>query len=211
MEHDFWHNKWQSGQIGFHLPEANPLLINNFSALGLNNGDRVFVPLCGKTIDIHWLLNEGYSIVGAELNQLAIEQLFDELEINPTIQESGELLHYSAPYIDVFVGDIFELTGGQLGKVDAVYDRAAFVALPSDLRKKYSEHLVSMTNKAPQLLVCFEYDQNLIPGPPFSTPKETVYENYAQHYTTRMVAQVSVDGGLKGKVAADELVWLLRP
>lgn len=88
MEHDFWHNRWQNQQIGFHLPEANPLLVAHFSALNLtpptpqksntltSKSPRVFLPLCGKTLDIAWLLAQGYRVVGAELSQIAIDALF---------------------------------------------------------------------------------------------------------------------------------------
>ena len=63
MEPDFWHQKWQSNEIGFHKAEANPLLVEHFSALGLDAGARVFVPLCGKTLDIRWLLAQGLSLI----------------------------------------------------------------------------------------------------------------------------------------------------
>ena len=168
MDTDFWLQRWQENNIAFHRSEANPLLVTHFKALGLAKGSRVFVPLCGKTKDIAWLLSNGYRVAGAELIEMAIEQLFMELGIAPKISDVGKVKHYSATDIDIFVGNIFELSGQILGPVDSVYDRAALVALPTEMRDRYTAHLTEITHGASQLLICYEYDQTLMAGPPFS-------------------------------------------
>ena len=134
MDRVFWHQKWESNDIAFHRSEANPLLVKYFNELSLAKGSRVFVPLCGKSLDIPWLLSHGYRVAGAELSKIAIEQLFDELGVTPEISRDGELDHYRANNIDLFVGDIFDVSDKMLGPVDAIYDRAALVALPEDMR-----------------------------------------------------------------------------
>lgn len=96
MDANFWHHKWETNSIGFHEPQANPLLVNNFKALALETGRRIFVPLCGKTLDIGWLLSEGYQVAGAELSELSIQQLFAELGVEPHIANLGSIKHYSA-------------------------------------------------------------------------------------------------------------------
>jgi thiopurine S-methyltransferase len=211
MKHDFWHYKWQKNEIGFHLPEANPLLVKYFPTLNLTQGTRIFLPLCGKTLDIAWLLTQGYRVAGAELSQIAIEDLFKNLNLTPTITKLGEITHYSAPNIDIFVGDIFKVTPAMLGVVDAVYDRAALVALPEEMRKQYSAHLMTLTNKVPQLLICFEYDQSLHAGPPFSISADEVSQHYQSAYKLNLLASVEVEGGLKGQCTAIEHVWWLKP
>ncbi len=211
MHHDFWHKKWQTNQIGFHLPEANPLLVEHFTSLYLPLGARVFLPLCGKTVDITWLLAQGYQVAGAELSQIAIEDLFNSLHVTPTITKQGEILHYSAPNIDMFVGDIFKVTPAMLGKVDAIYDRAALVALPEAMRAQYTTHLMTLTNTAPQFVICFVYDQKLQAGPPFSVTAEEVKQHYQPPYALTPLASEPVEGGLKGLCPATEQVWLLKP
>lgn len=215
MQHDFWHERWQSNQIGFHLQEANPLLVKHFHALNLTpktlqkTSTRIFLPLCGKTLDIAWLLEQGYQVVGAELSQIAIEDLFKSLNLTPTITPKNQLKHYSAASIDIFVGDIFALTAAMLGEVDAIYDRAALVALPEDMRKSYTAHLLTLTNKAPQLLICFEYDQAIHAGPPFSISADEVKQHYQAHYSLSLLVSETMPDGLKGKFPATEQVWLL--
>ncbi|WP_339764299.1 thiopurine S-methyltransferase [uncultured Hoeflea sp.] len=208
MEHNFWHDRWQSGRIGFHEDEPNPLLTSHFPALSAPENGRVFVPLCGKTLDIGWLLSEGHRVAGAELSELAIRQLFEELGVNPEVTDLGELKRYSATGIDIFVGDIFDLAPALLGPVDAVFDRAAFVALPAEMRAAYAPHIADITGHAPQLLVTFEYDQSRLDGPPFAIGREEVTRLYGERYDIKALAREDVAGGMKG-VAATETVWLL--
>lgn len=209
MDTSFWHQRWEKNEIGFHESAPNPLLVKYFSGLSLAKGSRVFLPLCGKTLDIPWLLSNGYRVAGAELSKIAIEQLFSQLGVKPEIS-AGELDRYSAENIDIFVGDIFHLSGAMLGPIDAIYDRAALVALPEAMRNRYTRHLMTITNKAPQLLISYEYDQRLAAGPPFSVSQEEVNKLYGDSYDLTLITSVNVAGGLKGKTAAKENVWLLQ-
>ncbi|MFW5432238.1 MAG: thiopurine S-methyltransferase [Methylophilaceae bacterium] len=210
MEPDFWLKKWESNVIGFHKSEANSLLVENLSALSLTQGNRVFVPLCGKTLDIAWLLSKDYRVVGVELSAIAVNQLFESLALVPNIGDAGKLKHYSAENIDIFVGDIFHLTNKPLGLVDAIYDRAAFIALPKDMRERYAAHLVEITDGAPQLLISFEYDQNLLAGPPFAISNKEIHQHYQAAYDLSLIASAEVLGGLKEQCEAIENVWLLK-
>lgn len=211
MEANFWHERWANNEIGWHERDFHPFLTTHFNELALPPVSRVFVPLCGKTRDIAWLLQQGCKVVGSELSELAVQQLFAELGVQPTLTAVGASQRYSAPDLDVFVGDIFALTPTQLGHVDAIYDRAALVALPPAMRSRYAAQLLALTGKAPQLLVCFEYDQNRMAGPPHSVPAAEVWAHYGRDYTLELAGSRTVAGGLKGGTPADELVWLLRP
>ena len=212
MNKEFWQEKWTQKELGFHRSAPNPLLVKNFHRLSMPQGSRVFLPLCGKTRDISWLLSRGYSVVGSELVATAIDQLFAELDIVPKITPVAELLHYRAPAIDIYVGDIFELEGQTLGPIDATYDRAALVALPEPMRARYTDHLIAISEAAPQLLITFDYDQALLEGPPFAVNKAEVERHYVRCYHLGLVSRTSVEGGLKGQCSAEELVWVLdRP
>ncbi|SDJ62829.1 thiopurine S-methyltransferase [Microbulbifer yueqingensis] len=210
MDAEFWHRKWQDRDIGFHAPEANPLLVGHFSRIAARRGARVFVPLCGKTLDIHWLLAQGYRVVGAELNRQATVELFSELGVEPEIAPAGGLEHFSAEGIDIFVGDIFDVSRRLVGEVDAIYDRAALVALPPEMRERYTAHLVEISNGAPQLLITFEYDQALMPGPPFAVSGEEMAQHYGGNYSLELADSQPVPGGLKGRCAATENAWILQ-
>lgn len=210
MQADFWHQRWHNGQIGFHKTEVNPMLTAYFPRLQLTAGQRVFVPLCGKTLDIGWLLARGYRVAGVELNETAVQQLFAQLALTPEVAPCGPLQHYHAAGLDVFVGDLFDLSAATLGPIDGVYDRAALVALPDAMRDRYSAHLRAITQGAPQLLLCFEYDQRRMQGPPFSIAPAQVEQHYGTHYALTQLAHEPIDGGLKGQVEASEYAWLLQ-
>ncbi|MBC7181932.1 MAG: thiopurine S-methyltransferase [Roseovarius sp.] len=211
MEADFWHTRWENMQIGFHEGAVNRMLSAHIGALGLDPGARIFLPLCGKTRDIAWLLAQGYRVAGAELSDIAVGQLFEELGVTPDITEHGPLRAYAAPGVTIFAGDIFALTPDLLGPVDAVYDRAALVALPAEMRARYTAHMRVLTGTAPQLLVTFEYDPAIMAGPPFSVTAAEVRTHYAPHYRITQLADLVVPGGLKGVCPARELALHLAP
>ena len=210
MDAAFWHAKWEKSEIGFHLDQVNPLLVEHFDQLALTPGSRILLPLCGKTRDIAWLLSAGYRVVGAELSRLAVDQLFAELGVTPRETKTGSLTRLAADELEVFVGDFFDLSVQMLGSVDALYDRAALVALPETLRQRYAAHGVRLTGGAPQLLISYAYDQRLQPGPPFAISTAEIHALYGSHYTVRHLAEVEVPGGLRGKCPATEHVWYLQ-
>ncbi len=211
MDEQFWHKKWESKDIAFHAATPNPLLLSYFDQLGLANNARVFLPLCGKTLDIGWLLNQGYRVAGAELSTIAAEELFSELGLTPMRSELGAVQRYQAHHLDIFVGDIFALTSELLGPVDAIYDRAALVALPDTLRAAYTALLKEITHTAPQLLINYHYDQTAQAGPPFSISDAELASHYQAAYHVQLLSSNVVAGGLKGQCPALEKVWLLLP
>lgn len=210
MDAPFWHQRWAEGDIGFHEGKANPLLVAHFDKLNLHGGSRIFLPLCGKTRDIAWLLDQGFRVAGAELSQIAINDLFSELGLQPDITTVGSMTHYHSPNLDIFVGDIFDLSRDVLGAVDAVYDRAALVALPAATRTRYVPHLISLTQAAPQLVITYDYDQQLMAGPPFSVTEAEIRQLAGATYSVQSAACQPVEGGLKGKVVAMETTWVLQ-
>ncbi|WP_343561425.1 thiopurine S-methyltransferase [Kiloniella sp. b19] len=211
MDAEFWHQKWRDGKLPFSMDDITAQLKQNFHRLGLKPGARVFVPLCGSTLDIGWLLSEGYYVVGAELSDRAITRLLQDIEIVPDHRDAGAMRHYYTEGLEIYGGDIFALTPAQLGKVDAIYDRAALAALPEEIREAYSEHLQELTGTAPQLMICYDYEQELMDGPPFAINDEEVLTHYTSTYTVEKIASTPVDGGLNSKTSAQENVWLLSP
>ncbi len=210
MDAEFWLRRWERGDIGFHESEANPLLVAHFAELSMPAGTRVFLPLCGKTLAIGWLLRNGYRVVGAELSETAIEQLFEELGATPRVTEAGNLKHYSAAGLDIFVGDIFAVDRTTLGPVDAIFDRAALTALPPAMRARYAPHLVEITDSAPQLLITYAYDQTQMNGPPFATSEADIRQLYGAHYSITLLAEGALEGRLRAVAGAVEQVWLLE-
>ncbi|MBS1027141.1 thiopurine S-methyltransferase [Gluconobacter albidus] len=207
----FWQEKWERGETGFHEAGANPLLTRHIAALDLSAGARIFVPLCGMSQDMVWLAGQGYRVIGCELSNIAVGRFFDDLGVTPDVVQAGLLRCFSAAAISVFAGNIFDLTPEVLGPVEAVYDRAALIALPEDLRRAYAARLLALTGPVPELLVTLAYDQSRLKGPPFSVDEGFVREVYGEAYEIRRLESREVPGGLKGRCPATENVWKFSP
>ena len=168
MERSFWEERWRDGRIGFHEGAANKYLSHHAPRLA----GRVLVPLCGKSEDLAFLASRGHDVVGVELVEDAVRAFFTGHGVTPTVTPRGGLVEYRAGSITVFAGDLFATTRELVGEIDAVYDRAALVALPPEMRTRYVAHLRTLVAAGtPGLVVTLEYDQARASGPPFSVPE----------------------------------------
>ncbi|MEM1289046.1 MAG: thiopurine S-methyltransferase [Pseudomonadota bacterium] len=211
MEHAFWQERWRDNRIAFHEPAPNSRLTEHFATLGMSEGETIFVPLCGKALDLDWLLDQGLKVIGAELNEGAVREVFDRLGLSPDEARVGELTRLSAGSLTIYVGDFFQLAADELGPVDAVYDRAALVAMPESMRGEYAGQLMGVTARAKQLLVTYDYDQSQTAGPPFSVPHDKVERYYADTFAIRLLSDTLIGGPLAQRAMGREQVWLLEP
>lgn len=136
MDPTFWRERWQKKEIGFHQPAYHTLLLKHWPQLQLAPGSRVFVPLCGKSLDMVWLAEQGHRVVGAELSELAVDEFFAERGLAPTVRTVGNFTVKAAGPYELWCGDIFELPREAVADVAGVYDRAALIALPPDLQQR---------------------------------------------------------------------------
>lgn len=188
MHPDFWHQRWQQNQIGFHQDTPTPLLQKHWPALGVAAGARVFVPLCGKSLDMAWLAARGHRVLGVELSRLAVEQFFAEHGLQPDIEDSRYGTCFRAGNIEILCGDAFGLDAELLASCSAVFDRAALIALPPALRQRYVGELhARLPTGCRGLLVTLEYPQDERDGPPFSVPEPEVRELYADAWSVDLL------------------------
>lgn len=174
MDPDFWRQRWRDNQIGFHQERVTPLLAQYWPQLGAPRGSRVFVPLCGKTLDMPWLAGQGHRVLGVELSQLAVDRFFAEHGLAPEVWESRYGRHHRAGAVEIVCGDVFALDGHALADCGAVFDRAALIALPPELRRRYAEVYALLPRGCRGLLVTLEYPQREKAGPPFSVEQPEV-------------------------------------
>jgi len=183
MEHDFWIERWELGETGFHQNEINPYLVSHWKNLNPPYESKVFVPLCGKSQDMVWLHKQGHSIIGVELSQIAVEAFFEEFVQAPNIVRGEAFDQYETDRITIWCGDFFDLEKIELDGVNLVYDRASLIALPPEMRGNYVRHLAGiLAPKTQILLITMDYPQHEMSGPPFAVSVaevETLYGNYA--------------------------------
>lgn len=141
-DHALWKRGWRAKQIDFHLDHVHPLLIRFWAALGLRDSDRVFVPLCGKSLDLMWLRALGHDVVAVELSPIAVRDFFKASRLQAQRHAPvNRLTCWTQERLAIYCGDFFDLTRADLAGVRAAYDRAALGALPENLRSRYVAHL----------------------------------------------------------------------
>lgn len=182
MQPEFWLERWQRNEIGFHQPAPHRALARHWATLGLPRGSRVLVPLAGKSSDMLWLAAVGHHVMGIELAEVAVRAFFEENALTPTIADHGTMRRFSVEGLDLWCGDVFAIGVAQVGRVAAVFDRAALVALPNVLRRQYVAHLDAITPPGTRtLLITMEYAQAEMPGPPHAVLEDEVRALYGAH------------------------------
>ncbi len=180
MQSEFWHERWQLQQIAFHQAEVHPLLAKLWPRLNPQAGDGVFVPMCGKTLDMRWLQEQGQRVVGVELSPLAVDAFFAEAGVTPVRTPHGALESVQAGDVTVYCGDFFALKPEDVAGCQLIYDRGSLIALPPQMRRDYVIHLRKLfPGGARILLVTFDYPPAEMQGPPFAVTDAEVREFYA--------------------------------
>lgn len=174
MEKEFWIKAWEDGRTAFNQSEPHPALEKYLPQFGLNKDTKTLVPLCGKSVDLLYLAKLGFDVYGVELYEKAVAEFFSENNLPaPKVEETSDFKNFSIPRITLSVGDFFKLpTDSQF---DFIYDRAALVALPIEMRTRYAQHLTSLLKpEGHMLLVAYDYDQPEMEGPPFSVSEDEI-------------------------------------
>ena len=188
MKATFWHALWEKAEIGFHQNEVDAQLARFWKQLGLSAGQRVFVPLCGKSLDLLWLAGAGHPVTGVELSPLAVEAFFAENYLSPTRSQAGPCEVWEADEIRILLGDFFALAPHHVADCAGLYDRAALIALPPAMRADYARQLVAILPPGIRgLLLTYEYDQTERADPPFSVSEAEVRTLYAPAYEVELL------------------------
>ncbi|MEQ8689476.1 MAG: thiopurine S-methyltransferase [Pseudomonadales bacterium] len=214
MKPKFWLERWQKNQIGFHQAAHNPLLMEYWPTLNLPASAPVFVPLCGKSLDMQWLAEAGHPVIGVELAQLAVETFFANGP-PPSQSSVDRFVCYQRDHTAIYQGDFFDLTSSMLRDVQGVFDRGSLVALPRDMRFRYVDHMLRIVpDGARILLLTLEYDQAQVSGPPHAVQPEEVESLFGlrceiQHLETFVTSTLPPHFQAQGVRQAAESVFLI--
>jgi len=205
VEIDFWQQRWQNDQTGFHLPEVNECLLRYWPEITQQAAasSSVFVPLCGKSLDLIWLASQSASVLGVECSEKAVKAFFAEQQLEMKVGTVNDFNACSAANITLYQGDFFALDKDMLSSSSLVYDRASLVALPEAMRQQYVEKLAdTLPEAASILLITLEYNQQLMSGPPFSVTDNEVLQLYKPFFNIERLAERDIidnEQGFKGK------------
>lgn len=212
MERSFWDERWAAGQIGFHLSDVNPHLPRHGHRLGPPG--RLLVPLCGKSVDLVWLAEQGHDVWGVEFVPAAVDAFFAERGVVPEAFTIGPWPARRHGRVTLVTADVFALDPAALGTFDALWDRAALIALEPPRRREYVQRLRALArDDARLLLVTLEHD--LGSGPPFSVDEAELPALYAGAFSLerlddRDVLEAEPRFRERGATRMREQVWAGR-
>lgn len=214
MDPSFWHARWEAGRIGFHHDAVNPYLVDHLPCLELRAGARVLVPLCGKSVDLGWLADRGLEPVGVELSRLAVDAVFAERGVRPRRETRADgAERFVGGGVEVWCGDFLALDARHGGRFDALWDRAALIALPAAWRPGYVEQCAALMRPGARgLVVTLRYDPAEMDGPPFAVAPEDVEALYAPHFDVEVASperpgKVAPHLQERGLTRLDEAAW----
>jgi thiopurine S-methyltransferase len=192
-----WQEKWEKSEIPFHLSIVNPLLEKYWPRLEIASTSNVFVPLCGKTTDLLWLANHGHHVIGVELSEIACETFFIGNKLSFDKKTNGNFTCYYNNQIELYCGDFFELSSDMFSPITAVYDRAAVIALPDELRDRYVNHLMEMMAPSSQILLIVYDSIDTVRGPPFPVSFREVQQLFGKQFQIHELACIQKTDLLK--------------
>lgn len=220
MKHEFWDERWRQGQIGFHLGRPHDGLVA--AADRLPKASRVYVPLCGKTVDLVWLRDQGHEVFGCEFVAQAVRDFLVEQGLPARTERrlsagGGPFEIHRAPGLSLLQGDALDLEPGLLGgPVDVVFDRAALVALDPASRARYVDGLHRLLRPGGHiLLIAFAYDPSRVDGPPWSVDAATIERLFGDRFSIETLAVRSEEGSPRFQAAGvpemeERCCWLTR-
>lgn len=199
MEISYWQSRWIKGNTGWHMDEVFPPLKNYWHHLQLAHGATILVPLCGKTLDIEWFVGQAYYVIGIDVSEKAIEALKHNHSEPFCTSSTGGLTRYKSDSLELWCGDFFKLQKNWLPPIDAIYDKAALIALPPETRRQYAKAIKRLCQPhTRQFLSCFEYNQDEMNGPPFAVFEDELQTHYSDRFHINLLYSHSLMDELTG-------------
>lgn len=202
MDPEFWQARWREGRTGFHQDQVTPLLKAHWDAVSVPAGGRVFVPLAGKSLDMAWLAARGHPVLGVELSRIAVEAFFDAQELTPSVRDTASGTHYAAGGVELVCGDVFDMDDASLASCQGVFDRAALIALPPELRARYARAPYARLPRGCRgLVITLEYPPAEKQGPPFTVPEVEVRSLFERDWLVDVLERRDILADQPGFVA----------
>lgn len=192
MEISYWQSRWKKKKIGWHLDEVYPLLPKVWPQISVNGNDRVLVPLCGKSLDMIWLAEQGCHVTGVEVSPRALREFRERSPSTFTESNSHGFTVYKSEHIELWEGDFLKFPSTVISRPDVIYDKAALVALPPELRSDYAHKVRELCREKTKILLqTFDYVQEEMNGPPFSVPEQEVRDHFGDRFELTLMHEQS--------------------
>lgn len=192
MEISYWQSRWRKDNTGWHMDNVYPPLANIWSQLSIKSSAKVFVPLCGKSLDLRWLVERGHQVTGVDVSQKALEDVINYTNQSFTKDSSHGFTIYRSESLELWQGDFLKLPVKKIPQPDVIYDKASIVALPPEMRGSYAQKILSLCGKHTHIILqTFEYDQSEMNGPPFSVDENELKHHFGHDFEFTLMHEQS--------------------
>lgn len=211
----FW--KSSSDNPSFHVSSPHRTLIKYYNQIFKDDSEkRVFIPLCGKSLDMLYLTDQGHEVVGVEFSDFAVKSFFEDSKLDYTKEAIKNFVIWKskdpAKNVTIYQGDFYEVESKTLGFFDVVWDRGSFTAINIDDRELYTDIMFQIMKPSARYLVqVCKYDGSLYGGPPHYVTEHAMKSTFGrkcnfEKLETRIVAPPVFAAGIDWNVA----VYLLQ-
>ena len=194
MELSYWLSRWRKNKIGFHMAEGYSSLENHLANISFPKKQTALVPLCGKSLDLITLTHHFNNVIGVEISEKAINEFLQEQNLTATESSFADFKIFQTESIILWCGDFMKLPLHKLPAIDLIYDKAALVALPPEKRPGYAEKLVGLCSDSTFIMLHhFIYNQDEMPGPPFSVSEEELNNYFGKGFNSKLLEENNID------------------
>ena len=205
--------QWQGDKLGWHKEDINPHLLKHINTILLSSNagnaypipkHNIFVPLCGKSIDLVYLATHtGISnVVGIDIvRNAAVDFASEHTEF--TIQEvdkqqckeeeddtnnkigkdtTTSIQKFKGNKLTILIDDLFKMPTNN--RYDIIYDRASIVAIKPSLRQEYVNLMGTLLQPGGSILLVTldrrttTSEEAKNDGPPFSLDEKEIRQLY---------------------------------
>ncbi|XP_069140474.1 probable thiopurine S-methyltransferase isoform X1 [Argopecten irradians] len=178
-----WLNNWESDCTPWHMSDVHEGLANHYDILVNKPAakNKIFVPLCGKSVDIKWLADRGNEVVGVEAAEMGLVEFFTEQNIEYSVEEvpsvKGKLFRSRDNKIRLYFCDIFDFSADIESGFSGVWDRGSMEALEFDDRKRYFKLMKSLISPDTGYLSEI-VERDLGKGPPYCVTADEIEASF---------------------------------
>jgi thiopurine S-methyltransferase len=194
-----WQQKWESDTPKWHKDHVHEMLQKHYDYLsGGMSSCSIYVPMCGKTLDMKWLAELGHNVVGCDVIEKSAELFYNENNISfEKYNDDGFIIYKSTDQnlkIKFYVGDVYKCVSDRIGTFDAIWDCNAFGAVDKEDRERYISLMSSLLKPSGRLLLCAnEYDQALRWEAPHTIPSQLVKELFGHEgFSVELVGSTDI-------------------
>jgi len=193
-----WIKAWDADYIPFHKPAPHADVVKHEKVL-LPKICSVFIPLCGKSVDMKYLSDKGHKVVGLDVSEKGILEYFKDNELSYSRKRHStypfDVFQADGADISIYMGDMFEATSQLLGTFDAVWDRASYISINVDERPKYRDIMATLLKPdGVWLLNCFEYDLTKYRGRPNSIEEDEIMQTFRDLFKVKKLSCCRAEG-----------------